>query len=50
MYSAIVPLAKVLRKIIECPARATKNFAVPAETLKPANVRGELYNRYYRFK
>ena len=41
MYSAIVPLEKVLRKVIECPARATRSFAVHAETLRPENGRDD---------
>jgi hypothetical protein len=42
MYSAIVPLEKVLRKVIECPARATKSFAVRARILKPVNAQDRM--------
>jgi len=48
IHSAIVPLEKVLREVIECPARATRSFAVHAGILEPANGQDELCNRYYR--
>lgn len=42
MYSAIVPLEKALRKIIGCPAKATKSFAVHAGILKPVKEQGRI--------
>jgi hypothetical protein len=43
MYSAIVPLEKVLRKVTKYPAKETKNFAVPAKILKPVKDQDNMF-------